>query len=168
VKLLICRSVRKYNLLAPLQYTLFFHFFLVLPVGDCVLLQLLFLHSVLINIGVSFGLSTLTAAGFGQCVSDVAGFTCGGIVDATVAKLKLPHHNLSPAQLDLKRSRIAYTMGGCVGVVVGCLLGMSCLFFMDTDRADRAKKAKKIQSIFETVIVEGHQLIDAGKYIPCC
>ena len=28
------------------------------------------------SIEVTFGLSTMTAAGFGQCVSDVAGFTC--------------------------------------------------------------------------------------------
>ena len=28
------------------------------------------------SIGVSFGLSTMIAAGFGQCVSDVARFTC--------------------------------------------------------------------------------------------
>lgn len=115
------------------------------------------------SIGVAFGLSTLTAAGFGQCVSDVAGFTCGGIVDATVGKMNLPQHNLTPAQLDLKSSRFWHTLGGCVGVVTGCLLGMTSLFFMDTDRADRAKKAKELQSIFESVLVEGHTLINAGK-----
>lgn len=115
------------------------------------------------SIGVSFGLSTLTAAGFGQCVSDVAGFTCGGLVDAAVAKMNLPQHNLTPAQLDLKSSRAWHTLGGCVGVVTGCLLGMSCLLFKDTDRAERAKKAKELQSIFESILDEGHNLINAGK-----
>ena len=114
------------------------------------------------SIGVSFGLSTMTAAGFGQCVSDVAGFTCGGMVDAAVTKMRLPHHNLTLEQLDLKSSRAWHTFGGCVGVVTGCLMGMSCLLFMDTDKADRAKKAKELQSIFESVLVEGHTLIDAG------
>jgi Transmembrane protein 65 len=116
------------------------------------------------SLGVAFGLSTLTAAGFGQCVSDVAGFTCGGIVDAGVSKLNLPHHNLSPAQLDLKVTRTWHTFGGCVGVVTGCLLGMTCLLFMDTDRADRAKKAKELQSIFESVLVDGKTLVNAGKF----
>lgn len=117
-----------------------------------------------LSIGVSFGLSTMTAAGFGQCVSDVAGFTSGGIVDAAVAKMNLPHHNLSPQQLNLKISRMYHTMGGCVGVVCGCLLGMTSLLFMDTDRAERAKKAKELQSIFETVMREGSSLVraDAG------
>jgi len=115
------------------------------------------------SLGVAFGLSTLTAAGFGQCVSDVAGFTCGGIVDATVARLNLPTHNLSLAQLDLKKSRIYNTAGGCVGVVTGCLMGMTCLLFMDTERADRAKKAKELQSIFETVITDGHHLVNAER-----
>lgn len=116
------------------------------------------------SLGVAFGLSTMTAAGFGQCFSDVAGITCGGIVDAGVAKMNLPQHNLSPAQLDLKVTRTWHTMGGCVGVVTGCLLGMSCLLFMDTDKADRAKKAKELHSIFENVLEEGHKLIHAGTY----
>lgn len=116
------------------------------------------------SIGVAFGLSTLTAAGFGQCVSDVAGLTCGGIVDATVAKMGLPQHKLNPAQLDMKKTRTIHTLGGCVGVVIGCLLGMSCLLFMDTGRADRAKKAKELQSIFESIVEEGHEICNAGTF----
>lgn len=115
------------------------------------------------SIGVMFGLSTLTAAGFGQCVSDVAGLTCGGIVDATVAKMNLPRHGLSPAQLDLRKVRITSTVGGCVGVVIGCLLGMTSLLFMDTNRAEKAKKAKELTSIFESVMKEGHKLVNAER-----
>ena len=115
------------------------------------------------SFGVIFSLSTMTAAGFGQCFSDVAGITCGGIVDATVAKLNLPRHNLTPDQLELKQTRMFTTLGGCVGVVTGCLLGMSCLLFMDTDRADRAKRAKELQSIFESIMEQGTQLVDAQR-----
>ena len=115
------------------------------------------------SLGVAFGLSTLTAAGFGQIFSDVCGLTCGGMVDALVAKLHLPQHRMSPAQLNLKVSRVASTAGGCAGVVTGCLLGMSCLLFMDTDRADRAKKARELQSIFESVTAEGHELVQAER-----
>ena len=115
------------------------------------------------SFGVIFSLSTLTAAGFGQCFSDVAGVTCGGVVDSAVAKLNLPNHGLSALQQDLKISRVYRTAGGSVGVVIGCLLGMSCLLFMDTDRADRAKKAKELKSIFESVTKEGNSLVNADR-----
>lgn len=115
------------------------------------------------SIGVIFGFSTLTAAGLGQIVSDVAGFTMGGVVDAAVVRLRVPHHHLTPDQLNLRVCRLYHTAGGCVGVVIGCLLGMSCLLFMDTDRADRAKKAKALQSIFESVMDEGHTLVQADR-----
>jgi putative methionine-R-sulfoxide reductase with GAF domain len=115
------------------------------------------------SFGVIFSLSTMTAAGFGQCFSDVAGITCGGVVEGIVAKLHLPQHHLTPAQLDLKVTRVWRTIGGCVGVVMGCLLGMSCLLFMDTDRVERAKKAKELQSIFETVMIKSNQLLNAER-----
>lgn len=116
-----------------------------------------------LTIGVTFGLSTLTAAGFGQCFSDVAGFTTGGLVDAAVTKLNLPSHGLSQAQLGLKSARIYRTVGGCIGVVTGCLLGMCSLFFMDTDRAEKLKKAKQLSSIFETVMCGGNNLIKSER-----
>ena len=75
--------------------------------------------------GVALGISTMTAAGFGQCFSDVAGNISGGTVDAAVARLNLPHHHLTEAQLDMRQTRIWRTLGACVGVVTGCLLGMS-------------------------------------------
>eukprot|EP00980_Cylindrotheca_fusiformis_P014826 scaffold4031_cov135-Cylindrotheca_fusiformis.AAC.13 len=102
--------------------------------------------------GVAFGLSTMAAAGLGQCCSDVVGVTSGGIVDAAVSRLRLPHHGLGPKQLDLRVSRLCSTLGACLGVFCGCLLGMSILLFMDTDRAERARKAKELQSIFETIM----------------
>jgi len=113
--------------------------------------------------GVMFGLSTMAAAGFGQCVSDVAGVTSGGMVDAAVSKLNLPMHGLSTAQLDLKPARVATTVGSALGVLTGCLLGMSVLLLIDTDRADRAKRAKELNSIFESVMDEGHDLVDAER-----
>jgi len=116
-----------------------------------------------LTIGVTFGLSTLTAAGFGQCVSDVAGFTTGGLVDAAVTKMNLPSHGLSQAQLRLRSARVYHTVGGCIGVVTGCLLGMCSLFFMDTDRAEKLKKAKELTSIFEAVMTDGHKLIKAER-----
>ena len=81
------------------------------------------------TIGVSLGISTMAAAGLGQCCSDVAGITSGGIVDAAVSRLNLRHHGLSPQQLDTRVARVCGTIGACVGVVTGCLLGMTVLFW---------------------------------------
>lgn len=116
-----------------------------------------------LSLGVAFGLSTLTAAGFGQCISDVAGFTCGGVVDAFVARLRLPHHHLTLEQFDLRQARIYRTLGGCVGVVCGCLLGMTTLLWMDTHKAERLKKAKELQSIFESIMKDGNESMECER-----
>ena len=115
------------------------------------------------TLGVALGISTMTAAGFGQCCSDVAGNLSGGTVDAAVTRMKLQHHGLTEDQLDLKVSRMYKLLGACVGVVTGCLLGMSCLLFMDTDKADRARKAKELQSIFDHIMTEGKALFNADR-----
>ena len=54
--------------------------------------------------GVALGISTMMAAGFGQCFSDVAGNLSGGAVDAACSRLNLPHHNLTESQMDMKIS----------------------------------------------------------------
>ena len=105
----------------------------------------------------------MAAAGFGQCFSDVAGNMSGGAVEAIVQKLKLPHHGLSEDQLDLGISRVYRLVGACVGVVTGCLMGMSCLLFMDTDAADRARKATELQTIFEHVVLQGKEHFQAER-----
>lgn len=115
------------------------------------------------SLGVLFGLSTLTAAAIGNTVSDVAGVWFGDAVEATAAKLNLPEHGLTKMQSNLKRTRLYHTIGGSLGIVVGCALGMSCLLFMDTDRADKARQGKELQSIFESIMNEGHELVHADR-----
>jgi putative methionine-R-sulfoxide reductase with GAF domain len=115
------------------------------------------------HFGEALAISTMTAAGFGQCCSDIAGVTSGGIVDSIVSKLRLPVHGLSQAQLDLRITRFYSTFGACAGVLTGCLLGMSILMFIDTERVDRAKKAKELESIFDSVVKEGGKLVSAER-----
>ncbi len=43
--------------------------------------------------------STLTAAAFGQCCSDVAGTSFGGFVDAAAARMGLPDARVTPLQV---------------------------------------------------------------------
>ncbi|KNC71657.1 hypothetical protein SARC_15801, partial [Sphaeroforma arctica JP610] len=111
------------------------------------------------SIGVRFGLSTITAAGLGQCVSDVSGVAFGGVVDYLCGKLNLPKANLTPNQRRLTNVRYAGVFGSAVGVLMGCLLGMSCLLFLDTDKAEKMKKAKELRLIFISVMSEGHKLL---------
>ena len=105
------------------------------------------------SIGITLGLTTMAAAGLGQVVSDISGIMSGGTVDALVGKLlpNLPKSGLTSLQKDLTSARIAQTLGGCVGVTIGCLLGMSVLFFMDAAEIERQKTAAELERIFDLV-----------------
>jgi hypothetical protein len=111
------------------------------------------------SLGVAFGLSTMAAAALGQCVSNVAGLTSGGIVDAAVTRLNILQHGLTPSQLALRVTRMYNAAGSCMGVVLGGLLGMISLLFTDTTRADRAKKEIEIQSVLESIMNEAHTIV---------
>lgn len=117
----------------------------------------------MVRSAVSNGVNSTSVLTYCFSCSDVAGNLSGGAVDAAVSKLRLPKHGLSQEQLDMKMSRIYSTFGACVGVVTGCLLGMSCLFLMDTDRAERERRAKELESIFESVMGEGKKLFRAER-----
>ena len=81
------------------------------------------------SLGVTFGLSTLTAAGIGQIFSDVSGVCFGGTVEALVSRMGLPTANLSTEQAHMRVSKLYATMGAACGVILGCLLGMTTLLF---------------------------------------
>jgi putative methionine-R-sulfoxide reductase with GAF domain len=66
---------------------------------------------------------------------------------------------------------VLLTVYGCV-FVAAVILSLICFwpsqkrhtqFPTDTDRADRAKKAKELQSIFESVMTQGNTLVDAER-----
>ena len=77
-----------------------------------------------VTFGVTFGLSTLAAAGLGNMVSDVAGIGIGGVVTSAAARIPFLNPNLTRAQLELPISQRVNVSAQCVGIVVGCLLGM--------------------------------------------
>jgi hypothetical protein len=41
------------------------------------------------------------------------------------------------------------------GVLIGCLLGMCSLLFMDLDKGDRIKRRKELETIFSTLLEDG-------------
>ncbi|KAL3893497.1 MAG: hypothetical protein SGPRY_014191, partial [Prymnesium sp.] len=60
------------------------------------------------TLGVTLGLSTLTAAALGNICSDTSGCLFGGIVESASAKLRLSPPNFSPKQA---RTRVVRLWG---------------------------------------------------------
>jgi hypothetical protein len=71
------------------------------------------------TIGVAFGLSTLTAAAYGQVISDVSGTVFGSAVESAAKWLGLPAAGLTRAQCELRHVRMLSTSSAAVGVVLG-------------------------------------------------
>mmetsp|Transcript_24664 Transcript_24664/g.34286 ORF Transcript_24664/g.34286 Transcript_24664/m.34286 type:complete len:294 (-) Transcript_24664:58-939(-) len=115
------------------------------------------------TIGVKFGLATLTAAAFGQICSDVSGIAFGGVIEATATRLGLPIPAFTSQQRLLPRVKLYGTFGMICGVIIGCLLGMTSLLFLDLEAAERAKKETELTTIIETVIEHGHNVINAER-----
>ncbi|CAM9661078.1 unnamed protein product [Ectocarpus sp. 13 AM-2016] len=115
------------------------------------------------TLGVKFGLATLTAAACGQVVSDVCGVCFGGTVEAFATKMGLPTPDLTLRQRGLRACKLAATSGAASGVVVGCILGMGTLLFMDTTHAEREKKQREMDTLFATILDDGHNIVGAAK-----
>mmetsp|Transcript_3144 Transcript_3144/g.4392 ORF Transcript_3144/g.4392 Transcript_3144/m.4392 type:complete len:105 (-) Transcript_3144:10-324(-) len=92
------------------------------------------------TLGVRFGFATLTAAAFGQIFSDVTGVCFGGVVQSFAAGLGLRRPNMTTEQRSLMKSRKVATLGAASGVILGCLIGMSLLFLLDTSAKERKKE----------------------------
>lgn len=93
------------------------------------------------TLGVALGLSTLGAAAMGQACSDVAGILFGDTVERACSYLGLPAAGLTLEQRRMPVSKRVALLGSCVGVTVGCCLGMVNLLFIDTGRASKLKQA---------------------------
>ena len=92
------------------------------------------------SIGVTFGLSTLTAAALGQVCSDASGVIFGGTVERffTYMQITKPLH-LSAAQHTLPIVSQTRFVGTLIGVILGCSLGLLNLLFIDTSRSSTLK-----------------------------
>lgn len=115
------------------------------------------------TLGVTFGLATITAAAMGQVCSDVSGVAFGGVVDAFFTRMGLPVSDMTAQQLTLPKVRFTRTFAMAVGVLSGCLLGMTSLLFMDLEKAARLKKQKELAIIFATLAEEGSELCNVER-----
>eukprot|EP00392_Amoebophrya_sp_AT5.2_P007760 g7775.t1 len=115
------------------------------------------------TLGATFGFATITAAAMGQICSDTSGVCFGGFVDAAFNKLGLPVSDLTPDQLALDSVRLVRTLAMALGVLSGCLLGMTSLLFMDLDKKERLKRQRALATIFSTLAEEGSDLCNVER-----
>jgi Transmembrane protein 65 len=91
------------------------------------------------TLGVTFGLSTLTAAAFGQVCSDASGVLFGGTLESLACRAGLPKTGLTLYQRSLPVVKRVRLLGSFCGVLFGCCLGLVNLFFIDTRRSTTLK-----------------------------
>ena len=116
------------------------------------------------SLGVVLGISTMCAAAIGNIVSDVAGILLGTAIEDFCAKyLNLPTPNLTNEQRQLRSVRFANQFGCAVGIVIGCIIGMFPLFFLDSKKIQARKRERYLDSIFRDVITEAGSLIGAQR-----
>lgn len=81
------------------------------------------------TIGVSFCLTTMTAAGLGNMLSATTGILAGGFIERLTYGLGAP--KLSRKQAESAEVRNAHYAGSVLGISLGCLIGMFPLLFID-------------------------------------
>ncbi|XP_034950296.1 uncharacterized protein [Chelonus insularis] len=87
-------------------------------------------------------LSTMAAAALGNTISDVLGIGLANYVERLSQKIGLPRITLTPVQLDLPQSRRAANLGRVIGVIIGCILGMTPLLFLHQEPKEDKDKDK--------------------------
>ena len=105
------------------------------------------------TLGVTFGLSTITAAAMGATVSNASGVAFGNTLERIFTAAGLPSANLTNAQRKLPVVGRTKLIGSMLGVIVGCCLGLTNLFLIDTGRSATLKlQAFNEESEFEFTV----------------
>lgn len=115
------------------------------------------------SLGVVLGISTMCAAAIGNIVSDVAGLTLGSVIEDYCAKIGMPVPNLTTAQRQLRSVRFTSQLGCAVGVIIGCIIGMFPLLFIDSNRVQARKREAHLDTIFRDVVTEAGSLVGAAR-----
>eukprot|EP01066_Platyproteum_vivax_P008956 Platyproteum_vivax@DN3890_c0_g1_i1.p1 len=113
------------------------------------------------TLGVAFGLSTITAAAFGQVFSDVSGVCFGSTIEACAIKLGIPYASFSSIQRNLGIVKVVGTAGRVFGVITGCLLGMTCLLLIDVEMPQRKKRLQEFTTILNIMMASARKTLDS-------
>ena len=111
----------------------------------CVDNSLMILSGDLIDgtLGVVFGLSTLAAAALGNAFSNSLGMVLHGTIERFAEKLGLPDPRLTVSQREAASVKNVRMVSGIFGVLLGCLLGMFPLLFMNAHGKAEERQALK-------------------------
>lgn len=113
------------------------------------------------SLGDTLGLTGLECAAIGQVFSDLSGVLFGGVLESVSRRFVLPPA-LSQAQHAIRITQVVGVAGAAIGVVIGCILGMGNLVFMDLKEQERQKKLVEVQKMFLAMLQSGLYIFDAG------
>jgi len=113
------------------------------------------------SLGVVLGISTMCAAALGNIVSDVCGVMLGTVIEDFCSKLGLPTADLTTAQRALRKVRFAGQLGTAAGLIVGCVIGMFPLLFIDTHRTQELKMEFVVDGVFHEIVSEARNVVGA-------
>lgn len=82
------------------------------------------------KVGTMMPISTMAAAALGNCFSDVLGLGSAYYVERLALALGFKAPNLTPIQMTMSSTRRASNLGRAIGVIIGCILGMSPLLVL--------------------------------------
>ena len=116
------------------------------------------------SLGVTLGISTMCAAALGNIISDVAGIGLGTVIeDFCVNRLRLPSPDLTNTQRQLRSVRFASQWGCCIGIVIGCFLGMFPLLWIDSKKIQARKREAHLDQLFRDVVTSAGSLVGAAR-----
>ncbi|KCV68078.1 hypothetical protein H696_05330 [Fonticula alba] len=85
------------------------------------------------HFGVFLGISTLASAALGNALANVTGIAFGQVIESALNRLGVPDPKMSAQQLASATAARYRRVGNVFGILVGCLLGMMPLLFMNTE-----------------------------------
>ena len=88
----------------------------------------------------------------------------GGVVEDACARAGLKTPTLTAAQRQLPIAKRVIVSGSVIGVIAGCLIGASSLLWLDLEAAERAKRAKELDTIFKVYNITSAILICRNVY----
>jgi len=110
---------------------------------------------------VYFSLSTMAAAAIGNTISDCAGIFSGGAVESLAAKFGVEEPYLAREQRQMRVTKVWQYAGQVIGIVIGCTLGCCPLLWLDPEAAQRLKKDRERDHIFDNLVEKVAEMLNA-------
>lgn len=104
---------------------------------------------------VAFSFSTMVAAGLGNTLSDVVGIVAQGFMETWFNRMGFETpKSLTNEQQDIAFFRMMKNVSMSCGIVIGCIIGMCPILWLDPNSTARLKREKEMESVLDAVIDE--------------